>query len=86
VAAYIVQTEHKKYSGKTIKQVPTGYLMWIMRHITDNPELVQKADEEYRLRKTEKAKKIEKRMARQAKNKIEKLERVIKKNLPKETI
>jgi len=77
--AYIVHTEHKKYDGKTIRQVPTGYLMWIMRHIKDNEELVQKADEEYKKRKREKALKIEKRMTRQAKNKLAKLERIIKK-------
>jgi hypothetical protein len=53
--------------------------MWIMRHIKDNEELVQRAEEEYKKRKREKALKIEKRMARQAKNKLAKLERIIKK-------
>jgi len=73
MAAYIVHTEHKKYNGKPIKQVPTGYLMWIMRHIKDNAELVQKAEEEYKIRKKEKAIKIEKRKMRRTMNKLTKI-------------
>jgi hypothetical protein len=39
-----------KHKGKTIEEIPSGYLKWIEGNIENNDELVEAAHDEYEFR------------------------------------
>ena len=69
--AYFLANVHPKYDGLSVSEgkVPSGYLMWCIRHITDNPELVAACKEEYNRRKSIKTKRDNKRKEKSRKRK-----------------